>query len=201
MTQPACYVNSLIQCYFMIPEFVEAVLRFDPSSALPPGEDPLKLAKDNPELTRQLELGLFITELQTLFANMILSDKKYADPTKLLQLLAKHGQVGEIGDQKDVGEFNSAFLALLCEAFQPAEAKQADRDGEEQAEAEAEGEEHKEAKGQAGEKEELNTSKVSLSKSLLHSAPEGVTGTFFGELEEIVSYVENSKTCHSSRAS
>ena len=201
MTQPACYVNSLIQCYFMIPEFVEAVLRFDPSSALPPGEDPLKLAKDNPELTRQLELGLFITELQTLFANMILSDKKYADPTKLLQLLAKHGQVGEIGDQKDVGEFNSAFLALLCEAFQPAEAKQADRDGEGQAEAEAEGEEHKEAKGQAGEKEELNTSKVSLSKSLLHSAPEGVTGTFFGELEEIVSYVENSKTCHSSRAS
>lgn len=48
---------------------------------------------------------------------MILSMKKYADPTLLLQKLSKDKAIGDIGDQKDVGEFNMAFLSLICEGF------------------------------------------------------------------------------------
>ncbi len=55
---------------------------------------------------------------------MIMSNKKYADPTKLLQLLSKNEQIGDIGDQKDVGEFNMAFLGLLCEGFQAVQASE-----------------------------------------------------------------------------
>lgn len=53
-------------------------------------------------------------ELKKLFAFMARSDKKYADPTAVLKALVDDfGNPIEIGDQKDIGEFNSTFLARV----------------------------------------------------------------------------------------
>lgn len=101
----------------MIPEFVEAVLKFR-APPLPSDEEQIKILKENTDQAQRLNHILLISELQVLFANMIMSNKKYADPTKVLQLLSKNPQIGEIGDQKDAGEFNVAFLSLICEGFQ-----------------------------------------------------------------------------------
>ena len=45
---------------------------------------------------------------------MAISDKKYADPTGVLQMITDdNGKPVEIGDQKDIGEFNDSFLSRI----------------------------------------------------------------------------------------
>jgi len=45
---------------------------------------------------------------------MLLSDKKYTDPSKVLQAIVdEYGNPISIGEQKDIGEFNSTFLARI----------------------------------------------------------------------------------------
>lgn len=52
--------------------------------------------------------------MKKLFAFMTNSDKKYADPTGVLKsLVDDFGNPLEIGDQKDIGEFNQTFLARI----------------------------------------------------------------------------------------
>ncbi len=56
--------------------------------------------------------------MKKLFAFMARSDKKYADPTGVLKsLVDDFGNPIEIGDQKDIGEFNTNFLARLQEGL------------------------------------------------------------------------------------
>ena len=56
--------------------------------------------------------------MKKLFAFMARSDKKYADPTGVLKsLVDDYGNSVEIGDQKDIGEFNSTFLARIQEGL------------------------------------------------------------------------------------
>lgn len=74
----------------------------------------MKILKENSEQAKRLNHILLVNEIQVLFSNMIMSNKKYADPTKVIQLLSKNPQIGDIGDQKDAGEFNVAFLNSLC---------------------------------------------------------------------------------------
>jgi ubiquitin carboxyl-terminal hydrolase 25/28 len=45
---------------------------------------------------------------------MTKSNKKYADPTMVLKsIVDDYGNPIEIGEQKDIGEFNSTFLARI----------------------------------------------------------------------------------------
>lgn len=49
---------------------------------------------------------------------MTRSDKKYADPTGVLKsIVDDFGNPIEIGDQKDIGEFNSTLLARIQEGL------------------------------------------------------------------------------------
>jgi ubiquitin carboxyl-terminal hydrolase 25 len=55
-----------------------------------------------------------VIETKKLFATMLLSDKKYTDPSKVLQAIVdEYGNSISIGEQKDIGEFNSTFLARI----------------------------------------------------------------------------------------
>ena len=50
---------------------------------------------------------------------MIASDKKYADPTDVISsIVDEEGNQLQIGDQKDIGEFNLVFLSRVDEGFQ-----------------------------------------------------------------------------------
>ena len=49
---------------------------------------------------------------------MTRSDKKYADPTGVLKsIVDDFGNPIEIGDQKDIGEFNNTLLARIQEGL------------------------------------------------------------------------------------
>lgn len=53
-----------------------------------------------------------------LFAFLTRSDKKYADPTDVLKAIAdENGKQIQIGDEKDIGEFNQTFLARISEGL------------------------------------------------------------------------------------
>ena len=49
---------------------------------------------------------------------MIYSDQKYIDPSDVINAIADDlGKFIQIGDQKDIGEFNLHFLARIQEGF------------------------------------------------------------------------------------
>ena len=115
-----CYVNALIQTYFMIPSVLESIVAF-----------PLReetIPKDHIEDVHMTEVaekkvanhldekfsGEFLFEMRKLFTNMVLSNKTYVDPSSALQKLknAENKQY-QIGEMEDLPEFNSLFLSRL----------------------------------------------------------------------------------------
>jgi len=47
-----------------------------------------------------------------------MSDKKYADPTAVLRSLTdSFGRPFEIGNERDIGEFNDCFLSRISEGL------------------------------------------------------------------------------------
>jgi hypothetical protein len=56
--------------------------------------------------------------MQILFGQMAKSDKKYADPTGVLRSVTdNYGRSVDIGDERDIGEFNDIFLSRLQEGL------------------------------------------------------------------------------------
>eukprot|EP00359_Climacostomum_virens_P005944 CAMPEP_0204904364 /NCGR_PEP_ID=MMETSP1397-20131031/4821_1 /ASSEMBLY_ACC=CAM_ASM_000891 /TAXON_ID=49980 /ORGANISM="Climacostomum Climacostomum virens, Strain Stock W-24" /LENGTH=950 /DNA_ID=CAMNT_0052073147 /DNA_START=3586 /DNA_END=6438 /DNA_ORIENTATION=+ len=103
-----CYVNSLIQTYFSIPEFTKEVLSFKPHN---------DRDADN-ENTRKTASIRLVLQLQKLFAKMICSQSKYCDPSAVLNALVDDfGNRVTIGEQQDVGEFNINFIARAEEGM------------------------------------------------------------------------------------
>ena len=59
-----------------------------------------------------------LLNLQKLFAHMINSNRKYVEPTAVIKALVDdYGSPMSFGDQKDIGEFNTTFLAQIDEAL------------------------------------------------------------------------------------
>ncbi len=59
-----------------------------------------------------------VQQLQVLFSQMILTNKKYADPTPVLKsLVDEMGHAIQIGEQRDIGEFNLNFLERVEEGL------------------------------------------------------------------------------------
>ena len=55
-----------------------------------------------------------IKHLRILFGKISKSDKKYADPTDVLRSLTDDcGRPFEIGNERDIGEFNDTFLSRV----------------------------------------------------------------------------------------
>lgn len=105
-----CYFNSLIQSYFMIPKLVQEILSFK----LDPNHPDLATLAKSPNIK-------LIEELQLLFASMILGNKKCIDPSNVLDtLLDETGKQIQVGEQKDIGEFNINFIARIEEGLKAA---------------------------------------------------------------------------------
>jgi ubiquitin carboxyl-terminal hydrolase 25/28 len=68
---------------------------------------------DRLESSREL-----VRNLKVLFGQMTKSYKKYADPTRVLRSLTDDfGKPVEIGEEKDIGEFNDTFLGRVQEGL------------------------------------------------------------------------------------
>ncbi|KAM3142595.1 hypothetical protein pb186bvf_005254 [Paramecium bursaria] len=111
-----CYFNSLLQTYFFNSEFVKSILRFHLDN-----DNDEESGRRSQKLKTSIELVL---QLQGIFVSMIGSDKKYVDPTNVVKSICDDfGNHLPIGDQKDVGEFNSFFLSRIEEGLQSGQIK------------------------------------------------------------------------------
>ncbi|OMJ69836.1 hypothetical protein SteCoe_32332 [Stentor coeruleus] len=90
-----CFINSLLQCYFMIPPLVKEVM----AAFFGTGNEEVHPATK------------FVKALQTLFAKMIKSTRKYADPSEVIDsLVDSFGNQVEFGEQQDIGEFHMIIV-------------------------------------------------------------------------------------------
>lgn len=88
-----CYLNSLLQTYFMLPFLRNQILSYEPT------ED----AKEDDKS--------FMLELKRLFSHLQCTNQRWLDPSKLFRnMVDEYGNIIIIGSQEDVGEFNDIFL-------------------------------------------------------------------------------------------
>ncbi|CAG9318443.1 USP28_2 [Blepharisma stoltei] len=104
--------NSLLQSYFMVPKITQEILQFRLSASL------LYQLESGSEGTKMKTSIKLIEQLRQLFAHMIKSNKKYADPSGVLNALVDDsGNQMELGDQKNAGFFNMNFISKIEEGF------------------------------------------------------------------------------------
>jgi hypothetical protein len=101
-----CYLNSLLQVYYHTPSFVRRVFSWR--------EDRVDTEKTPPKAID------VVRELQRLFAYLLLSERRYADPTGFLYALAEtlNSAALDLGAQHDLSEFNETFLRSIEAALQ-----------------------------------------------------------------------------------
>ena len=116
-----CYFNSLLQVYYTLPSFVTKILKFQVEQV--PEEEEAKNAQsqaaggqpqdDAGAAGRKLRKKLvnagmkLVKELQMIFTTMALGNKKYLDPSGVLEAVVdNHGDRVAIGEEKDISEYN-----------------------------------------------------------------------------------------------
>ena len=106
---------------YTIPTFVRAILTSDITIEEEKKGEESK--KDDNGIDQQIEKRLkaskkLVLETQKLFATLSLSDKKYTDPSAVLHAIVDdYGNPIQIGEQKDIGEFNGTFLTRIQEGL------------------------------------------------------------------------------------
>jgi hypothetical protein len=85
-------------------------------------QDPPQAEPEDPEevqfINRLNSARDLIRNLRVLFGNLAMSDKKYADPTAVLKSLTdSYGKPFEVGEERDIGEFNDCFLSRISEGL------------------------------------------------------------------------------------
>ena len=105
-----------MQAYFMMPNFMEAISRFQPNQFLL--ESYKALIKRDPKKStrefRKFTSSNLVMELQRLFARLCNSAQKSIDTKGVTsKIVDDFGVFVNIGEQKDVGEFNINFLARI----------------------------------------------------------------------------------------
>lgn len=79
-----------------------------------PQDEQMKDQEEERTLIRLAESRKLIKQLKFLFAQMTIGDKKYADPSMVLKSITDDsGRPMEIGEEKDIGEFNDSFLSRI----------------------------------------------------------------------------------------
>ena len=115
-------MNSLLQVYYNMPYFVKSILdnKDDLSQSIQTMyqgqiDNDKNLAK---VLKRLEESRLLIRELQLLFTNMSIGNKKYADPTNVMRRVTdQNGSMIQIGNEEDIGEYNHNFTLRVQEGL------------------------------------------------------------------------------------
>lgn len=119
----SCYLNSLLQIYYSIPEFYTEIMSFIPDEEeqkQPAGNNQQdKAPEDSNEKKRVKTCQKLIVDLQYLFAQMNLSMKGYADPTDVLaKIIDESGNsILGAGEQEDIIETNQKFLECVQEGL------------------------------------------------------------------------------------
>ena len=109
-----CYLNSLIQTYFMMPIIRKAVISYKPAQPVPSATD----KKEGEVSTFDKHSHEFMVELQKLFCAMVLSRQRFVDPSNLLKkIVDESGKPVNIGAQEDVSEFNDIFMMRLTKGL------------------------------------------------------------------------------------
>lgn len=182
-----CYFNSLIQSYYFNPKFVKEVLSFDSEK-----ECFKELEKTPKQNNQRLKLSIiFVKQLQKLFALMTLSEKKYIDPTDVLNsLVDDYGNQILIGDQKDVTELNFQILALVDEAL----SYEFKRNKKAQSLISLNGRDNQSQIIEIEEEDFNIMSSIKLLKKYTKYFDETeFAKLFFGKLQESITYIENNK--------
>ena len=117
----ACYFNSLMQAYYMLPTFMENIIKFKPDkrdiAALK--EKVAQGAEKAKREVRKLVSIELVAQLQRLFAYLSNSNRKCVDTRCVTSAVVDDfGKPVKIGEQKDVGEFNINFLARVHDALE-----------------------------------------------------------------------------------
>jgi ubiquitin carboxyl-terminal hydrolase 25 len=67
---------------------------------------------------RYRQSTFLVENLSKLFAQMIMANRKYVDPTQVLRSLTDDfGNFIHVGEQRDIGEFNLNFLERIEEGL------------------------------------------------------------------------------------
>eukprot|EP00826_Nyctotherus_ovalis_P032447 TRINITY_DN2615_c0_g1_i1.p1 TRINITY_DN2615_c0_g1~~TRINITY_DN2615_c0_g1_i1.p1 ORF type:complete len:938 (+),score=270.66 TRINITY_DN2615_c0_g1_i1:188-3001(+) len=104
-----CYLNCLLQVYFMLPLFVKRVFEFEEYEE----EEALRAKVEYEDKERTL-----MASLQRLFARLVHSEKRYIEPTEVFKSLSDiNDKPFSVSEQKDVGEFNAFFLSKVGTIF------------------------------------------------------------------------------------
>jgi ubiquitin carboxyl-terminal hydrolase 25/28 len=113
-----------MQAYFMMPTFMEIISRYSPNEfLLNTFKEKMKYNPDKSkrELRKVTSVSL-VNELQRLFGYLAASSRKSLPTSKVTSnILDDFGAVVNIGEQKDVGEFNMNFLARVHDALELSE--------------------------------------------------------------------------------
>ena len=107
---------------YTVPTFVRAIMTADIHLEEDNKPDDKSAVASN-GIDQQVEKRLraskrLVHETKKLFATLALSDKKYTDPSAVLHAIVDdYGNPIQIGEQKDIGEFNNTFLARIQEGL------------------------------------------------------------------------------------
>jgi ubiquitin C-terminal hydrolase len=109
-----CYFNSLVQPLFFMPNIQEKIINFNSDEKfthLQPIEES-KMSSSEKEKLKSSKV--MVRSVQKLFAQLLLSNVKYQDPTAVLEnIVDESGHKIPIYEQKDIGEFFTVFLERL----------------------------------------------------------------------------------------
>ncbi|KAJ3452519.1 ubiquitin carboxyl-terminal hydrolase [Anaeramoeba flamelloides] len=110
-----CYVNSMIQSYFMLPHFRKKILQFRPTQQ----EIKELTTNQNNEKNVVLPELEIIHEFQRLFSAMISSNLRFVNPKKPIKLIFNKGvdEFFKFGQQNDVTEFHDKFCDKIEKAI------------------------------------------------------------------------------------
>lgn len=107
-----CYLNSLLQMFFLMPRFVEIVLKANPIS-----KEQLDIVVPNSIRNKRIFNSFsLLKSLQNLFSGMILSTRRCLDPSDILRnLVDSLGNKISYGEEKDLSEISLQFISRLQE--------------------------------------------------------------------------------------
>ena len=92
-----CYFNCLIQAYFYLPSFTQKILKSQKS--LQSANEGLNPIKPDQNKARVISSRNLVESLGKLFAQMILANRKYVDPTSVLKSVTD-----DFGNPVQIGE-------------------------------------------------------------------------------------------------
>ncbi|KAJ6238612.1 specific protease [Anaeramoeba flamelloides] len=188
----SCYLNSMIQSYFMLPQFREKILLF---TTINEEVEDLNAKQSNEKKIDLRELKM-IGQLQRLFSSMISSNLRFVSPKRTIKMLFNTNDTDEFfkfGQQNDVLEFHDKFCekieqGIAClkklknlkeQPIQTEKEKEREKEKEKVKEKEKEGEIENEKKQQQQSKEIKKETEIKTEKEIMEKT--WMSDLFYGE--------------------